>query len=119
MTNIILAIHLAALSAIETGDNDLARGRHGEVSRWQCLPRYYHGKHPMDPGEAAGVVWWVWQQRADKFVSRAHRPPTEHELAYLWHCPSRMSHPTRSDRDYARRFKAVYEDQLEKSRGKH
>lgn len=104
MTNIILAVHLSCLSLIESGDRDNVRGSHGEVSRWQMMPRLYKGRHPGNPKEASGYVWTLWEGRVEQFIDDRHRIPTTREIALLWHCPGRLERPTKSDIDYAKRF---------------
>ena len=104
MTNIVLAVYMACMSQVESGDRDGAHGRAGEVTRWQMLSSLYKGHHPERESEARGWVYKEWECRAEAFCARKGRIPTTKEMALLWHCPARVGHPTAKDKDYAQRF---------------
>jgi hypothetical protein len=87
-----------ALSQIESRNNDLAIGRHQEISRYQILPAYWRQAvawkdpatqlQPTDPAAARRVVNWIMQERCRAFVARYHRQPTDFEYYILWHRPA-------------------------------
>lgn len=104
MTNIVTALHLACLSLVESGDRDGVVGSHGEVSRWQVMPRYYSGSHPENRNEAQVIVVLLWEQRVNNFVRSHKRMPNTKEMALIWHCPAHVDKPNRMERDYAQRF---------------
>lgn len=120
MLAIITAIHLAALSQIESGDRDRIVGRSGEVSRWQIMPdvalRQMRG-HPeiFNKGSSVSELIWQsdlarqvvfseWESRAQQFAAAHRRPPTTAELYLLWHRPARVIAPKRTELELARRF---------------
>ncbi len=104
MTAIVNAIFLAALSQIESGDNDQAIGKAGEVSRWQCRAQFYAGKHPSDPDEARPLVFKLLESRCEKFAAANHRNPTPVEIELLWNRPAHVLHPSNRELERARRF---------------
>lgn len=105
-------VRMAALSAIESGGNDRAVGRAGEVSRYQVLPRvwraYAPGKRPEDPRVSGAVVMRIMRDRA-----RIYGPPRSDRDWYVyWNAPARRRNPSpvileRADRftNYCRRIR--------------
>ncbi len=115
----------AALSQIESGDNDSAVGKAGEVSRYQIMPGEWSActsnvlvfplGHPeqtrkqiptnkIDANEVAIEVQW---RRTESFVKRHHRQPTDAEWYLLWHRPATVlggRKPTARELDRAQRF---------------
>lgn len=96
---------LAALSMLESGDNDQAIGHAGEISRYQILPtvfaKYFFvvgRKCPSanaasaiaaaNPFTARNIAAAVLQDRCKAFEIRFHRPPTDQEFYILWARPS-------------------------------
>ncbi len=136
MTNLvsmITAIHLAALSQIESGDRDDAVGPQGEVSRFQILPKIWNGEsgigsgvsgsnhrpktqapgsrpNPQDPAAAAAVARRIWDRRAAVFCLAYGRPPTLRELYLCWHRPGRVLLPYPAEADRAERFANIFQD---------
>ena len=109
MKSIILAIHLAALSQIESGDNDNAVGKAGEITRYQVLPEVLHqngfGTADVDGHKSAAVVAKaIWEKRVDQFIKAHSRQPSDAELYLLWHRPARVMKPTRKELARAERF---------------
>ena len=116
MTNIIsiiTAIHLAALSQIESGDNDKAIGKNGEVTRYQVAPKVWRAElaartspitDPANPKLALIVAFGIWDRRAETFRLEHRRKPTLQELYLLWHRPARVLNPKPRERERAQRF---------------
>src|ERR1043166_114480 len=79
---------LDAISMLETGDNDLARGDAGEVSRYQLMQRVWRGYNNStaytDPAVSRAVAAQHLQYLETWFAHRAGRAPTEFEVYVLW-----------------------------------
>ena len=73
---------------IESGNNDWARGRAGEVSRYQLLPRvwrcYSRSIAYQDPEVSVRVARQHLNYLEGWFRSQAGRPATDFELYVLW-----------------------------------
>ena len=116
MAAFITAIHLAALSQIESGDRDTAVGRFGEVSRYQVSPSLWlHCTQraggitlPTDEKAARIVAYDIWESRVSAFRMKHHRNPTVQETYLLWHRPSRVMNPRAAERERAQRFENIY-----------
>ena len=101
---------LSALSQIESGDNDQAVGKAGEISRYQVLKNEWRSVTPStnyrDPSAARQVVQVLLQRRLARFEQIYRRPPTDFEFYALWNAPAqvyqRRISPTVAER--ARRF---------------
>jgi len=86
---------LSALSMLESGDNDLAHGRSGEVSRFQMLKSVWkaHTRLPLAQATnaitAQSVAVAVMKERVAGFIARHHREPTDAEFYKTWNprCP--------------------------------
>lgn len=125
LLSIITAVHLAALSQMESADNDQAVGRNGEVSRYQIMPvlwrkeevgmmndegpkakagRFAFAGSPADPALAARVASEIWQNRVDVFRLAYRREPNLRELYLCWHRPARVLNPRARERARAVRF---------------
>lgn len=95
----------AALSMLESGDNDLARGRAGEVSRYQIMPAVWR-EYTLQPissatkADAAEIVAKVIM--ADRLPESVK--VTDRQFYLLWHCPARVNQPTKADAARAQRF---------------
>jgi len=83
---------LAALIAVESGGNDLARGRHGELGALQVRPCVV-----KDVNRIAGTHY-RWAEMTNRAVAtkvadlylthwakRIGRPATDRDLALIWH----------------------------------
>lgn len=81
-----------ALSAIESGDDDNAVGRSGEVSRYQIMRsvwrQYGKGLNPRNPVHAKSVALKILLDRSEAFALRHNRPPSNRELYGLWNAPA-------------------------------
>ena len=87
----------AALSEIESRNNDRMVGPEREVSRYQILPELWEeawtarqkaAVKPTDPVAATTVVTRIMQTRCSLFQGRYHRPPSDFEFYVLWHRPA-------------------------------
>ena len=120
----ILAIHLAALSQVESGDRDGAVGASGEVSRYQITPQEWRravhlaraasGGHwaeitPADSLAARIIAFDIWSNRLELFRTEQNRWPSVQELYLIWHRPGRVLHPTAAERERAQRFSNLVE----------
>lgn len=97
--------YLFALGQIESGENDFANGRHGEISRFQCLKSVWRKATAQpyasatNPAIAAAVVIAVIHARTGVQASEL----TPEAFARAWHCPA-AKHLNREQRDYVNRF---------------
>jgi hypothetical protein len=83
---------MAALSLIESGDNDRAVGKAGEVSRYQIMPnvwRAYGGGNPRNSAEAKRIATKIMSARIAKFEAQHSRQPSMVEVYALWRSPAR------------------------------
>jgi hypothetical protein len=85
---------LAALSMIETGNNDRMVGRAGEISRYQILKREWRSvtssTRYTDPETAKAVTLVLIERRAQAFQANYNRPPTNFEFYALWNAPGQV-----------------------------
>lgn len=86
---------LAALSQIETGDNDRAIGRVGERSRWQVRPEILQAHRislaqARNPAVVKPLVRSLLADRSRQFAARYRRPPTDFEFYVLWNAPAQV-----------------------------
>jgi len=85
---------LAALSMIETGNNDRMIGRAGEISRYQILKREWrsvtNSVRYTDPATAKAVTLTLLDRRVQAFQSVYNRPPTNFEFYALWNAPTQV-----------------------------
>lgn len=109
-TNALGMDRFAALSMLESGNDDKAIGPSGEISRYQVLPatwqRYTKDKtvDPLNPTDSLTVVQAIMSERCTHFQDTNHRPPTDFEFYLLWNCPARVTHPSKLATDRAQRF---------------
>src|ERR1700682_6398023 len=99
----------SALSQIESGDNDRAIGRAGEVSRYQLLPEVWERYAPRNakwenPKEALPVAKEAMQERCDEFERSFHKLPTDFEFYVLWNAPGQIQRPSAAVAERAQRF---------------
>src|SRR5215469_8521114 len=79
----------AALSQIETSDNDSAIGAAGEISRYQIKPRLWRRYARSDadwknPSHALAAAQELMRERCEEFRRSYNRPPTDFEFYVLW-----------------------------------
>jgi len=100
----------AALSMIESGDNDFARGKAGELSRFQIRRDVWTNitSQPISmatqPKAAEAVARTIAGKRCQAFEIQQHRSPTDLEFYILWNAPSQIGKPSRVVLERARRF---------------
>jgi len=99
----------AALSMIETGDNDRAIGLGGEVSRFQIQRKLWPGGDPQDPQVALAVAQQIMQPRLDRFQKSHNRDATDFEFYVLWNAPWQAENPSLAVTERARRFANLVE----------
>lgn len=79
---------LAAISMIETGDNDSAVGRAGEVSRYQIKPAIWHqyteSKTYRDPKMSAKIAAQHLEELETAFRNKTGREPTDFDRYVMW-----------------------------------
>jgi hypothetical protein len=104
----VLALdRMAALSMLETGDNDGAVGRVGEISRFQIRPelwRCYGAGDPRDPAQARAAVERIMAGRLAGFTARFHRAATPFDFYVLWNAPAQIGRPSCAVAARARHF---------------
>ena|SRR6266851_880153 len=88
----------AALSMLESADNDRAVGPAGEVSRYQIRPELWNAivpscSDPSDPCAALVAAQGIMQERCTAFERRYHRPPADFEFYVLWNAPAQLIGP--------------------------
>lgn len=114
MTN-SLPIILACLSMIESGDNDLAVGKHGERGRYQITKAaWVENRGYLAPGEFKEVAKLhtqsertarnIIENRSVAFKTLFHRDPTPFETYVLWNAPAQIGKPSKVVAEKAQRF---------------
>jgi len=99
----------AALSQIETRDNDNAIGAAGEISRYQIKPKLWHHYARTDaswtnPSEALAAAQDLMRERCAAFERSYNRKPTDFEFYVLWNAPAQIDKPRKVVRERAERF---------------
>jgi len=109
----------AALSLLESGDNDAAVGRAGEVSRFQIKPGLWEQYGPpgpaaarTNPRAALRVARAIMDSRCGEFKRRFHRSPTDFEYYVLWNAPAQIQKPGRVVAERATRFRNLVASDL-------
>jgi len=99
----------AALSMIESGDDDSAIGRGGEISCFQIQRELWPGGNPQDRQLALIVAQEVMRPRLSKFKQSHTRDATAFEFYVLWNAPQQINHPSKVVTERARRFANLVE----------
>lgn len=99
----------AALSQIETRDNDNAIGAAGEISRYQVKPRLWRRYTRSDadwknPTVALTAAQRIMKDRCVHFERSYNRQPTDFEFYILWNAPAQVDRPRKAVRERAERF---------------
>jgi hypothetical protein len=99
----------AALSQIESGDNDKAVGKRGEISRYQILPDVWstfarENANWENPKDALVVAKEAMKKRCAEFEQTFHRAPTDFEFYVLWNAPAQIERPGSVVTERAKRF---------------
>lgn len=81
-----------ALSQIESGDNDRAIGRDGEITRYQISPRvrqewHLTGEDLKTPALARAAAERIMRQRVACYVKLYGEQPGDFAWYLLWNCP--------------------------------
>lgn len=106
----LAARRLAALSEIESGNNDFAQGRAGEVSRYQITPAVWtkYSREPISQATnrwtAELVAYRILEARIIHFQRLFHKEQSEQQVYLLWSRPARVWHPTKVEAERAQRF---------------
>ena len=89
--NYTMQILLAALALVESGGSDIARGKSGEVSRYQIMPYIWGAETKStqwkDPEIARIVAERILSKRIDHFVKKTGRLPDASQVYALWNKP--------------------------------
>ena len=94
----------AALSMIESGNNDRAIGSLGEVSRFQIRPELWPGGNPRDFITALTAAREIMDERLLHFRLAHKRDATDLEFYILWNAPWQVDHPSAVVRNRAHRY---------------
>lgn len=97
--------YLWALAQIESGGNDYAHGRHGEVSRYQCMKRTWRlaTAQPYSAATNAQIAATVTLAVIRARTGQDPATLTPEAFALAWHCPN-AKHLNAEQRDYVDRF---------------
>jgi hypothetical protein len=99
----------AALSMIESGDDDHAIGAGGEISRFQIQRKLWPGGDPQNPQVALAVAQEIMRPRLAGFQQSHQRVATDFEFYVLWNAPWQVDHPGAVVTERARRFANLVE----------
>jgi hypothetical protein len=104
-----------ALSMLESGDNDRAIGKAGEISRFQILKEEWRSVTPSrrytDPSLAKVVAEELMKRRVAAFSQVYRREPSDYEFYVLWNAPGQVLNRqvTRTVAERAKRFRNLCE----------
>ena len=93
-----------ALSMFESGNNDHAIGRLGEISRFQIRRELWPGGNPHDVRVALSAARNIMEVRLGKFRASHKREVTDFEFYVLWNAPWQVNRPSAVVSERARRF---------------
>jgi len=99
-----------ALAMLESGGNDRAIGKAGEISRFQVLPAVWAATTTVPanracvPADALLVAKSIMSRRIAHFQRQFHRQPTDFEWYCLWTRPSEIARPSKAVSERAIRF---------------
>ena len=108
--NVFALDRFAALSMIESGDDDFARGQRAEVSRFQirsevwCQATNAPISQATNAVVALAVAQAIARERCQVFKARHGRSATDFEFYVLWNAPAHVDNPGRTVRERAERF---------------
>ena len=101
-----------ALSMLESGNDDSAVGRCGEISRYQIRAELWPGGNPQNAHAALAVARNIMQSRTQEFQRTHGRTPSDFEFYVLWNAPAQVDHPVSCVVERAQRFvNLVHRDQ--------
>jgi len=104
-TNALAMDRWTALAMMESGGDDRAVGRAGEVSRYQIRSELWPGGNPLDSCTALANARRIMSSRMAWFEHSHGRPPDDFEFYVLWNAPAQINHPSRAVAGRAQRFK--------------
>ena len=85
---------MAALSIIESGNNDRAVGKAGEISRYQIKKSEWRkitrSRAYTNPKVAKAVALKILAKRVAQFRAVYHREPNDFEFYALWNAPGQV-----------------------------
>jgi hypothetical protein len=93
-----------ALAMVESGGDDRAIGRAGEISRYQIRLELWPGGNPRDTDVALANARHIMSAREGAFEQSHGRVPDDFEFYVLWNAPAQINHPDRVVAARARRF---------------
>ena len=93
-----------ALSMLETGNDDSAVGRCGEISRYQIRAELWPGGNPQNPQTALTAARNIMQARTSCFQKSHGRSPSDFEFYVLWNAPAEVDHPVSCVVERAQRY---------------
>jgi hypothetical protein len=99
----------AALSMIESGDDDSAIGPAGEISCFQIQRDLWPGGDPHDRQLALVAAQEIMRPRLSEFQQSHKRDVTAFEFYVLWNAPHQVNHPSTAVTERARRFANLVE----------
>ena len=99
----------AALSMIESGDDNSAIGPGGEISCFQIQRELWPGGDPQDRQLALAVAQKVMRLRLSEFQQSHKRDVTAFEFYVLWNAPHQVNRPSTVVTERARRFANLVE----------
>jgi hypothetical protein len=99
----------AALSMIESGDDNSAVGPAGEISCFQIQRDLWPGGDPQDRQLALAVAQEVMRPRLSEFQQSHKRDATAFEFYVLWNAPHQVNRPSTVVTERARRFANLVE----------
>ena len=94
----------AALSQLESGDDDKAVGPSVEVSRYQIQPDLWNSGEPTDAQAALENAKHIMSDRLTAFQKQHNREATDFEFYVLWNAPGQIDKPSKVVKDRADRF---------------
>jgi hypothetical protein len=84
-----------ALAILESGGNDLAVGRVGEISRYQIRPELWPRGNLHNADIALANAQLIMVARTSAFEQSHDRVPNDFEFYVLGNAPAQINHPHR------------------------
>jgi hypothetical protein len=103
-TNAVAMDRWTALAILESGGNDRAVGRVGEISRYQIRPELWPEGSPLDARVALANARRIMSARVSAFEQSHGRRPNDFEFYVLWNAPAQINRPHQVVAERARRF---------------
>jgi hypothetical protein len=97
-----------ALGLIESGGDDKALGKAGEVSRYQIKPAVWQCFSKCTDYQNERIAWQVAfkviEARSHGFLASHKRQPNAFEVYVLWNAPAQIDNPSAAVKERATRF---------------